>query len=693
MQQLLRLWPYLRPRRRLVVLAIVAAGVASALWAGAMLLAFPISKVLLEQRSLTEYVAEELAIARAAAEERSARLDALNNREALWPESKRTTDDYAQLLHDRAKCQAQLAEAHRREWWATFWQQRVLPWWPADRFDSLACLFAGLVLITAVHGAAVYAQELWIGSIVQAAMRSLRANLFRSTLRLDAQTLGVEGVPALMSRFTNDLGGISLGLTLLGGKVLLEPLKAGACIASAFAINWRLTLLSLLCAPIAAVLFGHFGKRLKRASRRQMETVARLYRVLQEALDSFRVVTAFGNQRRHRRELYRENRDYFRRAMQINRIDALVNPAVETLGITAACLAVLPAAFLVVRHKTTVLGIQLSATPMELADLAVLYTLLAGVIDPARKLSSCFSRLKKAMAACDRVFEWMDREPLVRDAKTGFSESRSSFPRAPVTGLSKKPGFGTLEFDRVSFRYSSSTTDVERPAALDDVSLRIDFGEVVAVVGGNGSGKSTLVGLLPRFYDAWTGTVRIDGVDVRDLPLRELRCQIGWVPQEPMLFDGTIAENIAHGLRGASREAIEEVARRAHVTSFCADWPQGLDTSIGEKGSRLSGGQRQRVALARAMLRDPAILVLDEATSAIDARSEQLIHETLREFSRGRTTLVITHAITAQLLEFVTRIVVLDRGQLIAAGRHESLLAICPAYAALFAAQTARRAA
>jgi subfamily B ATP-binding cassette protein MsbA len=678
-QQLLRLWPYVRPQRRWALLAVLAAGIAAALWAGAMLLAFPIAKVLLQQQSLDDYVEQQIAAAQAAAAREAQKLAELDARQAAWPEDQRPGNAaYLRLLSDRARCQRLLGEARRQEVRFLWLRQWALPVLPDDRFDTLACLFGALLLITVLHGGTVYVQEVWIGVVVQSALRSLRAQLFRRTLRLDAQTLAAEGVPALMSRFTNDLAGIAQGLTLLGGKVLLEPFKATACIASAFAVNWRLTLLSLLCAPVGAWLFGQFGRRLKQASRRQMETVARLYQVLQETLGTFRLVTAYGNQRHHRRRLARESRDYLAKAMQINRIDALVNPSVELLGVTAACLALLPAAYLVLRHKTTIWGIQLSAAPLDLAELAALYTLLAGVVDPARKLSSCFSKVKKALAACDRVFAWLDKESLVREVAEGPSGLRHRH---------------SLEFERVSFRYDNHRESPDRPAALDDVSLRIEFGEVVAVVGGNGSGKSTLVGLLPRFYDPRQGAVRIDGVDLRDWPLQELRSQIGWVPQEPMLFEGTVAENIALGRPGVARAVIDDVARKAFVWQFAADWPQGLETPIGDKGNRLSGGQRQRIALARAMVRDPAILVLDEATSAIDAQSEMLIHQSLREFSRGRTTLIITHAITPTLLEFVTRIVVLDHGRLAAVGRHDQLLATCPEYARLFAAQSARRAA
>jgi subfamily B ATP-binding cassette protein MsbA len=667
-----------RPHRRLVALAIASAVLASALWAAAMLLAFPISKVMLEQQSLGEYVAAELANAQDSAARYAARLEVLERQQADWPAAGRTTDpEYLKLLREQARCQAQLSDARRREWRSLQWQAWVIPWFPDDRFNTLACLLAGLLALTVLHGGAVYAQEICIGRVVQAALRTLRTRLFHRSLRFDVQSLGVEGVPSLMSRFTNDLTGIAFGLTLLGGKIVLEPMKIAACLVSAFAVNWRLTLLSLLCVPLGALLFRTFGKGIKRASRRQMETVARLYAVLQETLASFRLVAAYGHGRRHRLQLFRENREYYRKAMQINRIDALVNPTVELLGVTAACLAILPGAFLILRHKTAIFGIQLTAAPMDLAELALLYSLLGGAIDPARKLSTVFSKVKKSFAACDRVFDWMDRETAV-SAAGAITPARHQ---------------QSVEFDRVTFRYPAGDDGADRAAALDDVSLRIEFGEVVAIVGGNGSGKSTLVGLVPRFYDPRHGAVRIDGIDVRELSLRDLREEIGWVPQEPMLFDGTVAENIAHGCHSASRSAIEDVARRAYVAQFTADWPQGLDTPIGEKGSRLSGGQRQRVALARAMLRDPAILVLDEATSAIDAQSETLIQQTLKEFSRGRTTLLITHAMTPQLLEFVTKVVVLDRGRLVGVGRHEQLLASCPPYASLYAAQSARRAA
>ncbi len=656
------------------------AAVASGLWAGALLLTFPITKVLMQQKSIGEFVAARIETAQRKAAEHSARVDAIEDELAAmaW-RGEHDPPEALVRLQDRSKAQAHLSQAARDEWWNRQLEHYLVPLLPADRFQTLALLFVSLLVVSSLHGVAVYFQEVWIGMVVHRSLRSLRTKMFRNTLELDAQTLGVEGTPALMSRFTNDLTGIAQGLTLLGGKIALEPLKAAACLTSAFAINWRLTLFSLVCAPVGAFVFAHFGKRLKKASRRQMETVARLYAVIQETLGSFRVVTAYGNARWHRRQLNAESRNYFRKAMQINRIDALVNPTVEMLGIAAACLAILPGAYLVLRGKTSIFGVQLTAAPMDIAELAMLYTLLASVLDPARKLSSVFSKLKKSFAACDRVLAWMDRSPLL-----------SANGTAPT---STAPHRQTIEFDNVTFAYHAADDTTVRDPALQAISLRIPFGDVVAMVGGNGCGKSTLVGMLPRFFDPQQGSLRIDGVDVRAMTLTSLRSQLGWVPQESLLFDQSIAENIAFGSPHATRQQIDDVARRAHVLDFAASWPQGLDTPVGEKGQRLSGGQRQRVALARAMLRDPAILVLDEATSAIDAQSERLIYEALGTFVRGRTTFIITHAMPAALQAVVTKVVVMDQGQVLAVGSHADLLRTCPPYATLAAAQQARRAA
>ena len=288
-----------------------------------------------------------------------------------------------------------------------------------------------------------------------------------------------------------------------------------------------------------------------------------------------------------------------------------------------------------------------------------------------------YGKVKRASAAADRIFALMDMPASVTD------------PPHPLLLPRHREG---IRFDKISFHYDNQRGDQAAGLALRDVSLHVEAGEVVAVLGENGCGKSTLVSLLPRYFDPTAGQVEIDGVNLREVKLRDLRRQIGVVTQETLLFDDTVSENIRYGLPEATASDIEQAARRAHVTAFLDHLPQGLQTNVGANGSRLSGGQRQRIALARAMLRDPAILILDEATSAVDAQSELLIHKSLAEFIPGRTVFIISHALNATLLDLVTRIVVMDAGRIVATGCHDSLMASCPVYQRLYRSQTARRA-
>lgn len=662
MESLLRLVSFVWPQRRRLVISLLAAVAAAGLWAFTFSLAFPIVKVLLEGKNLPAYVAAEIDQAQRDEIRLAARLtelDQLIEAQRSTPPDKLTAE-YARSLREQSRCRDDLATVTKHLSWMIWINRHVIPWLPADPFPEFMVILLLLAGMTLLKGGCEYVQETLVGSVVERALMQVRERLLRSTLKLDCQTLALEGTPQLMSRFTFDLSLLNQGLFLLGSQVVVEPLKAGACIVGAFLVNWRLTLLSLLLVPAAAVTLQAFGKRLKRSGRKQMETMADVYKVLVESLSSFRMVQAFGNERLHRRRFHLANKAYFRRALQMLRLDAFSNPVMELLATCAVFLALAPGAYLVLREKTSLYGIQLAAGPLDVAELALLYTLLAGVLDPVRKLSSVYSRLKKASAAAERIFQLMDRETLVLQAGQPAPLPRHSH---------------AIEFERIRFQYASADDELRaRPPALDNVSLSVPFGAAVAVIGENGSGKSTLVQLLLRLFDPQEGRVRIDGVDIRTTSLRELRGQIGYVSQETQLFDGTIAENIRYGLPSATPEEIERAAAQAHVTDFADHLPLRLQTPVGEKGSRLSGGQRQRVALARAMLRNPSIMILDEATSAIDARSEQLIFQSLREFSRGRTTFLITHRMPPELLEFVSTIALLDRGKLVACGPHDALL-------------------
>jgi subfamily B ATP-binding cassette protein MsbA len=632
-------WPY---KWRLIG-SILCAGAVAALWSATLLLAFPLMKVVLQGQTLHEFVDHEIAIATATASETN----------ELGVNSGRIKLD---LLN----------------WTRT----HLIPWVPKEAFNAVLALLAALVALTTIKGAVRFIQEVLVASVVERTVVAIRRACYHSVLALDHQTLSLMGTPQLMSRFTYDVDQLSKGLTLVGVKLIREPLKAIACIGCAFAVSWQLTLLSVLLVPVAGIVFYWFGRMLKRASHLLMNSMARIYKVLEETLEAMRVVMAFDGAKRESERFDKVNEEYYGKAMRIAKIDALTSPTMEFIAMLAISVALLPGMYVVLRETTTVWGFPLTDDAFDLAQLAVVYTLLAGVVDPARKLASIYAKVKRASVAAERVFELIDRRPLVQD------------PPQPV----RLPRHHrSIALDNVSFSYLRSAPEAApRKAALHGVTLKVEAGEFIAVAGASGSGKSSLVSLLPRFYDPDMGVVRIDGIDIRSVSLAELRGQIAIVTQDTMLFDDSIFENIRYGKPDATAQEVEQAASKAHILSFVQQLPDGFETRIGEKGAQLSGGQRQRLALARAILREPAILILDEPTSAVDAESEQLIQIALSDFAKARTTFLVTHSMTPPVLAAATRVAVMDGGQLVAVGRHETLLDSCGIYQRLFESQTHR---
>ena len=684
----LRVIPYVWPHRQKVYISILFAGLVAVFWGVNLSVAYPVVKVLLQEQSPGDYVEREIADAQREADNKLRKLAILDARlkSLKEPADRSAADARIEILEDRARQQRKLSAATRKLMVMTWLKANVLPWLPADRFDLLVCILLLLLLATALKGLCIFVQEVLVGSVVELTTMGVRKDCFRKALDLDYQTVSTVGTATLMSRFTYDMTVLGTGLKLLGGKVIREPLKAAACLLGAFLVSWQLTLLSLVFAPLAGLIFYRIGRKLKQASHRLMESMSRIYKTLEESFEAFKVVTAFNGAGRQRKRFHRENRAYYSKAMKIVKIDALTSPTTELLGMLAALVALLPGAYLVLRDTNSIWGIQLvSRTTMDVAELTLMYVLLAGIIDPARKLSTTYAKVKRAAAAADRIFEFLDREALVKQAA-----DPKPLPRHEKS----------IEFRNVSFSYrntgdhaASESSGPGRRSVLQDVSLTVAAGEAIVIVGANGSGKSTLAGLLPRFFDPDQGAVMIDGMDTREVRLRELRAQIGIVTQETLLFDQTVFENIAYGKPGASTEQVENAARRAYATEFIERLPDGFQTMVGEKGRRLSGGQRQRIALARAILRDPAILILDEATSSIDADSERLIHQALREFVKGRTTFLITHSVSQSILDFVSRIVVMSGGRIVAAGTHESLMETCSFYQRLHNVHVQKRSA
>ena len=545
---------------------------------------------------------------------------------------------------------------------ARCYRDLVVRWIPNSSFWALAIVVGILLGGTLVKDALLLSNMILVEKLSQTAMFQLRTQLFRRTLKLELSTLSDDRSSNMLARFTHDMNQIHSGLNMLLGRVLLEPLKALACLIGAAFISWRLLLVSLLVAPIVILIIGRLMQSLKRANRRAMEEMSQVYHLISEVFAGIQAVKAFGMERHARRKLHKTGKQYFFRALKIALYNALARCSAEALGMSIICLALVAGAYLVLNQQTHLLGIKIMDRPLSVPSLMAFYFLLAGVSDPARKLSEIFNYLQRGMVAADRVYEMLDRKPKIVD------------PPQPKYVKSPTP---ELKFDNVSFAYNPGQL------VLRDVQLTIPFGETVAFVGPNGCGKTTLINLLPRFYDPGEGAIRIDGLDIRDLRLRDLRQMQGMVSQQGMLFDDTILANIRYGSPHATEAEVIESARKAYAHKFITEkLEKGYHTNVGERGGRLSGGQRQRVLLARAILRDPKILILDEATSQIDLESEQLIHKVLEQFTRGRTTLMVTHRISS--LGLAHRIVVMDGGLIVDVGTHDDLLRRCDLYRRLY---------
>ena len=563
-----------------------------------------------------------------------------------------------------ARSQAIARERSDEEWWRgvyTRMKPAIYNYLPRDQFRCLVLLM-GLVMVgVVIKGIFTFLQEVLVADVMQLTLFDVRNLFFRRTMNLDLASFSEQGSAELMARFTNDMDSFGQGLNTLLGKLIREPLRAVFCLTGAIWFNWRLTCLTLVVVPISAYTTYRVGRIMKRAVRRSLESMSSIYKILQETFQGVKVVKAFGMERVERRRFFLETKNLYRKSIRVAMIDSMSDPVLEMLTLITVTIALLAGSYLVLKKQIFLdlgpIKLQLASEVMKIEDLLTLYAIMAGVSDPIRKLSNVHSKLQRAAAAADRICSLMDREPQVVESAAAVDLPRHR---------------RTIEFDDVQFGYNG------RNPVLKGLTLTVRHGETIALVGPNGCGKTTMMNLLPRFWDVDSGSIRIDGRDIREYRGRSLRRQIGIVPQETILFQDTIAKNIAYGDPGASREAIIEAAKRSYAHQFITTLPEGYDTLIGERGHGLSGGQRQRIALARAMLRDPAILILDEATSAVDIQDEALIRKAIEEFSKGRTTFLISHSMGT--IQFADRIVLIDDGRIEAVGTDHELKRSSPLY-------------
>ena len=627
--------------------------IVAALWGANIGAIYPLVEVIGNDQSLTEFIDKGIDQSEKAIAEETAAAGRLQQQgAAAGPDQSDAIRRKLAAATNRRQA-AETTLAHYR-WWKP-WVDAYLP---RDPFQTLVALIVALLIATVVKDTFLATGTVLVHRVANLATFDLRKQFYRRTLRMDLATFNESGTSDILSRFTYDINSVNDGLQTLFGRAIREPLKMLVCLAGAAYISWQLLLLSLILAPPTGLLVSFLAKTLKRANAKALEQMSSLYGVLVETFSGIKVVKAFTMERHERNRFHKTSKMYYRKAMRIALFDSMVNPITEVMGISMISVAILFGAYLVMNQQNYLWGVKMSAQPLSLSALMVFYAFLAGVSDPARRLTEVFNKLQRAAAASDRVYEMLDREPTVCDP-----------PRPRALPRHHRE----LVFDRVSFRYTP------QQMVLEDIDLRIPFGETIALVGPNGCGKSTLANLIPRFFDPVTGSVQLDGVDLRDVRLRELRGQIGLVNQETLLFDDTVFNNIRYGCPQATPEQVVAAAKQAHAHKFIEQkLDNGYQTIVGQSGGRLSGGQRQRIALARAILRDPAILILDEATSQIDLESEQLIHKVLAQFIRNRTTIIITHRLAT--LALADRIVVVQGGRITDIGDHDQLLGRCDLY-------------
>ncbi len=628
------------------------------LWGGNVGTVYPFVEVVLRGESPHQWCEAKIALAKSQSRQLQAEILRLQEeqRRAVTQQGRERAAREIAFRHGRLDAEQRALAAYR---WL---KPRIEKYLPDDPFQTLGLVIAFLFIGTLLKDGFLVGNVILCARLVQSTALELRNRFYGHILHMDLPELERNRTGGLMSRFTTDLTSVSGGIGTLFGETTREPLKMVVCLIGAALISWRLLIFSLIVCPMAVLLLNALAKSIKRANRRNLEETAVLYRRLSETLSGMRALRAFTMEPSERRRFRQTTRQLYRRAMKVAKYVSLTKPINELLGIAVISLALLAGGYLVLNQETRLFGITMTDRPLSFGAMMAFFAFLGGVSDPARKLSGVFNRLQAAAAAADRIYELMDRKPAIAD------------PPSPG-GL--PDGGGDLVFDHVWFSYTP-----DRPV-LQDVHLRVPFGETVAVVGPNGCGKSTLVNLILRFYDPAAGAVRLGGIDLRQVRLRDLRGRIGVVSQQTFLFDDTIANNIRYGSPDATDEQVIEAAKRARAHQFIQEeLEHGYDTNVGERACRLSGGQRQRVALARAILRDPQILILDEATSQIDPESEVLIRQALEQFMAGRTAIIITHCMSTLVL--AQRILVMDAGRVVDFGTHEQLLARCELYRRLY---------
>ncbi len=509
-----------------------------------------------------------------------------------------------------------------------------------------------MAIFTFIRCIATFWQKYLTQKIVQVSVAGLREDAFAHVMTIPVGFFSSEGTSDTISRLIGDISGTGAGVQVLLGKALREPLKAVFCLAGAMYFSWKLTVIFLCCAPFTVGVGVLLGRKMKKYTKRSLISSALMLGRLEGAINALPVVKVY-NRQGHEHDNYQQiNRKYLKQMLRIAKVDASAGPFMEVLGVIAGS-----AALLVGIHWIT-------KGYLDPASFFGLLILLGTAAESMRKASDVWNKVQRSNAASERVFAVIDQPPEFE--KAGAVE---------LPSLKEK-----IEFRNIVFTYPGT----DKPA-LKGINLTVESGHNIAVVGPNGSGKTTLVNLIPRFYNADSGVILIDGHDIIECTLKSLRDQISLVTQAVVTFNDTIAANIGYGKKNATLEEIITAAKRSYAHEFIEPLPEGYATVIGEHGSGFSGGQLQRIIIARAILKNPQILIFDEAMSQVDADSESKIHKALAELMRDRTCFIIAHRFSTIISADI--IVVMDDGKIVAQGQHDELIKNCPLYQSLYETQ------
>jgi len=544
----------------------------------------------------------------------------------------------------------QLAEEYTSSGWAAGWiSDETIASLPEGPFDAVMWIMISLGLLTILGAFANFMHQFLALTVVHRSIAMIRRKAFGQVLHLPLKTIVSEGPTDAISRIVNDTEALGSGFVALLSKSVAQITKGIVALIVALVTNWQLATVALLLMPILAVVIRKLGKRIRRASERALSSRAGLYRAATEALQGMRVVKVHTTERYETGRFGRINKDVLHQQLKIRTARAVAGPLIETITVfTLGALTLVAVKLILDGH-------------LDKSEFMTVLVALAVAGASIKPITGLVNDIQQSGAAADRLKRLLNEDP-----EPGHDIRMPKLARHHES----------LVFENVSFLYPGGSA-----RAVADVSINIKAGETVAFVGPNGCGKTTLLSLIPRLFDPNEGRVLIDGTDITRVRVRSLRRQIGVVTQEVVLFKGTIRNNIAYGNPKATNEQIERAAEQARALPFINDLDEGFDTPVGEQGLTLSGGQRQRIAIARAILRDPAILILDEATSMVDAASERLIGDVLSSFCTNRTTLIVAHRLSTVL--GADRIVVMDRGSVVSTGTHEQLLESCPLYQSL----------